>query len=134
MNKLFIILILSYSISSFCQKENISKENDKKEIKILQDSLSKKLFEIQNKGFINGFSVAIVNEKGTLYQKGFGFSNIENKENYNENTIQQVGSVSKTLIGIALLKAQELGKLNLDEPINKYLPFNVENPFNPEVQ
>lgn len=26
------------------------------------------------------------------------------------------------------MKAQELGKLKLDEPINKYLPFKVMNP------
>jgi CubicO group peptidase (beta-lactamase class C family) len=31
-------------------------------------------------------------------------------------------------VGIALLKAQELGKLNLDDPIQKYLPFKVVNP------
>ena len=45
-----------------------------------------------------------------------------------EVTIQNVASVSKTIVGIALLKAQELGKLKLDEPINKYLPFKVFNP------
>jgi CubicO group peptidase (beta-lactamase class C family) len=31
-----------------------------------------------------------------------------------------------------LLKAQELGKLNLDDPINKYLSFKVVNPYYPE--
>src|SRR5690606_25689095 len=37
-------------------------------------------------------------------------------------------------VGIALLKAQELGKLNLDDPVMKYLPFNVSNPDFPEEQ
>ncbi|CAN0594257.1 unnamed protein product, partial [Ectocarpus sp. 12 AP-2014] len=41
-------------------------------------------------------------------------------------------SISKTVIGISLLKAQELGKLRLDDPINKYLPFTVVNPYFPE--
>jgi len=31
------------------------------------------------------------------------------------------------------LKAQELGKLNLDDPINKYLPFEINNPYFPNV-
>lgn len=36
-------------------------------------------------------------------------------------------------MGISLLKAQELGKLNLDDPINKYLPISITNPFYPQV-
>jgi CubicO group peptidase (beta-lactamase class C family) len=34
---------------------------------------------------------------------------------------------------MALLKAQELGLLNLDDPVNKYLPFPVANPAFPDV-
>jgi len=30
------------------------------------------------------------------------------------------------------MKAQELGLLDIDEPVNKYLPFDVINPHNPE--
>jgi len=33
-----------------------------------------------------------------------------------------------------LLKAQELGKLKLDDPINKYLPFKVVNPNFPNIE
>lgn len=33
---------------------------------------------------------------------------------------------------MALLKAQELGKLKLDDPFNKYLPFKVVNPKFPK--
>lgn len=32
-----------------------------------------------------------------------------------------------------MLKAQELGKLNLNDPINKYLPFKIVNPTYPET-
>ena len=85
------------------------------------------------KGQFNGFSVAIVNESGTLYEKGIGYSNVEIKKKYTESTIQNIGSISKTFVGIALLKAQELGKLKLDDPINNYLPFRVKNPFYPET-
>src|SRR5690606_2994267 len=56
----------------------------------------------------------------------------ETKEKYTENTIQHIASVSKTLIGIALMKAKEMGKLNLDDPIQDYLPFKVINPYYPD--
>tara|TARA_R110002051_G_scaffold324635_1_gene422821 strand:- start:13738 stop:14943 length:1206 start_codon:yes stop_codon:yes gene_type:complete len=93
------------------------------------DSISKKLTselqQISANGNLVGFSVAIVNEDGTLYEDGFGFADKKANKKYTENTLQNIGSISKTFIGVALLKAQELGKLNLDDAINDYLPFKV---------
>ncbi|MNU90917.1 D-alanyl-D-alanine carboxypeptidase precursor [compost metagenome] len=110
------------------QVNNIEKTDNK------SDSLTDEINQIYKKGVFNGFGVAIVNEDGTLYQKGFGFSDISTNKVYTENTIQNVASVSKTFVGIALLKAQELGKLHLDDPIEKYLPFKVVNPNFPEAK
>ncbi len=93
--------------------------------------LTKELEQIYSRGYINGFSVAIVNESDTLYTRGFGYANIDEKKKYTKHTIQNLGSISKTLIGIALLKAQELSKLRLDDPINMYLPFEISNPYFP---
>jgi CubicO group peptidase (beta-lactamase class C family) len=97
------------------------------------DLLNKDLMAFSNRSDFNGFSVSIVNQKEILHQRGFGYSNVEKKREYTHNTIQAVASISKTLIGIALLKAQEQGKLKLDDPINKYLPFKVINPYYPDT-
>jgi CubicO group peptidase (beta-lactamase class C family) len=94
--------------------------------------LTEELEEIHTLGHINGFSVAIVNSDSIVYTQGFGYSDITQKKEYTANTIQTIASISKTVIGISLLKAQELGKLKLDDPINKYLPFKVINPYFPE--
>ncbi|MEO1628423.1 MAG: serine hydrolase domain-containing protein [Bacteroidota bacterium] len=40
--------------------------------------------------------------------------------------------MSKTLLGIALLKEQEMGKLKLDDPANQYLNFPLVNPHYPD--
>lgn len=92
------------------------------------EQLTEDLQHIYSQNHIVGFSVAIVNQERILYSKGFGYSDIYNKKLYTDNTIQNIASISKTFIGIALLKAQELGQLNLDDPINNYLPFEVSNP------
>lgn len=94
-------------------------------------SLTAKLDSIQKNGQINGFAVAMVNQDGIIYEKGFGVSSRETEELYTRNTIQHIASISKTLIGISLMKAQEMGKLKLDDPINDYLPFEVNNPYFP---
>lgn len=97
------------------------------------DSLTLELEAITKRGHINGIGVAIVDENGTVYEKGFGFADKKLKIPYTSASIQNIASISKTFLGLALLKAQELGKLDLDDPINKYLPFTVQNPYHPDV-
>ncbi|WP_347922843.1 serine hydrolase domain-containing protein [Pontimicrobium sp. SW4] len=120
-----IVILLTLSIL-FCHSYGQTKESITK--KLIED-----LEQIYSQDYINGFSVAIVNEEETLFEKGFGYSNRKLNKKYTKNTIQNIASISKTFIGIALLKAQELNKLNLDDPINKYLPFNVVNPYFPNT-
>jgi len=95
--------------------------------------LDTELDALHRKGFFTGFSVAIVNANGTLYAKGFGSSDLALGKPYTAKTIQNIGSVSKTVVGIAVMKVVELGKLNLDDDINKYLPFAVSNPDFPNI-
>lgn len=98
----------------------------------ITNKLIKDLREIYSQGHIVGFSVAIVNQEGILFNKGFGYADKNENKKYTDNTIQNIASISKTFIGVALLKAQEMGKLDLDDSINKYLPFEVKNPYFPE--
>lgn len=123
------IIFLTFLTSCKTQKQTHQREFDKQ-----KDSLTTEIIALNKNNVFNGFSVALVNENGTLYQKGFGYSNLQDKILYTQNTIQNIASISKTLVGISLLKAQELWKLNLDDPINKYLPFKVVNPDFPSNQ
>lgn len=118
MKRRYLILIVCFFYSTL-----YGQSTDSTTLKLTSD-----LERIYERGHINGFSVSIVDKGGSLYQKGFGYSDLKSKRNYSENTVQNIGSISKTFIGVALLKAQELGKLNLDDPINKYLPFKISNP------
>lgn len=121
MKKTIIALLLSTSFNvSFCQINDI-----------ISNKLTQELENIYSQGYINGFSVAIVDQNNTLFTKGFGYSDTHKNLKYTENTIQNIASISKTFIGVALLKAQELDKLKLDDPINKYLDFKVINPYFP---
>lgn len=121
--KLLVILLSIFCFQSFSQTKIDASQK-----------LSKDLEKIYAQGHIVGFSVAITNDNGFLYNKGFGFSDKATNKKYTKNTIQNIASISKTFIGVALIKAQELGMLNLDDPINKYLSFKVVNPHFPEKE
>ncbi len=128
-----IIFILLVGILFSCKEKKNTPIVPSNQNNIIKDSLTNELNDIYKQGYINGLSVSIVNGDKTLYQSGIGYSDIKSKKLYTENTIQNIASISKTLIGISLLKAQELNKLNLDDPIDKYLPFEVKNPYHPEI-
>ncbi|SIR26213.1 serine hydrolase domain-containing protein [Pontibacter lucknowensis] len=129
MKHLFLLVVVSIVAVSCKTTRNLHS----KEFLRTQQELTEKLTQISKTTSFNGFGVALVNDKEVLYQNGFGISNIRENTKYTESTVQNIASVSKTVIGIAILKAQELGHLNLDEPVSKYLPFNVFNPEHPEV-
>ncbi|WP_060873007.1 serine hydrolase domain-containing protein [Myroides odoratus] len=127
--KKIIVFILLAVLSTSCKKEtSLKKEQEGSDM----DSLSSAISKIYKQSDFNGFAVSIVNDKGTLYQQGFGYADVENKIPYTNKTIQNIASVSKVFVGVALLKAQELGKLKLDDPINNYLPFKVIHPSYPK--
>ncbi|HLN94639.1 MAG TPA: serine hydrolase domain-containing protein [Flavobacterium sp.] len=125
------VIALIFIVTLTCCKN--SSENHVTDNVSPKDALTTEINDISKNGVFNGFAVSIVNDKGTLYQKGFGFADIENQRSYTDATIQNIGSISKTFVGLALLKAQELGKLKLDDPINNYLPFKVVNPNFPST-
>ncbi|SKB35177.1 CubicO group peptidase, beta-lactamase class C family [Salegentibacter holothuriorum] len=131
--KNYITLILIFALALSCKQKENSKTSPTKENSAIKDSLTTELEKIKDKKNIVGFSASIVTEKGILYNKGFGYSNVETQKELTEHTIQNIASISKTLIGLSLFKAQEMGKLELDDPINKYLPFQVVNPSHPNI-
>lgn len=132
MKKSILIIFLIATIAS-CKQKHKDQEIVERNYTLIKDSLTSKLREANKEGELVGFSVAITHKDKVLYNEGFGFSDEKNNKKYLTNTIQNIGSVSKTFLGISLLKAQELGKLNLDDSINKYLPFKVVNPNFPNT-
>ena len=59
---------------------------------------------------------------GAREAAGFGVSSIANGLPVTPETLFQVGSISKTVLGTAAMRLVERGKLDLDAPIRTYLP------------
>ncbi|MGG7603989.1 serine hydrolase domain-containing protein [Massilia sp. BKSP1R2A-1] len=93
--------------------------------------LTDRLAALQKRSLLPGFAVAVVSNKKVLYQRGFGLADVAGRRAYTEETVQNVGSVSKTVVGVALVKAIELGYFGLDTEIERILPFKVRNPHLP---
>jgi CubicO group peptidase (beta-lactamase class C family) len=83
---------------------------------------------------IPGLAACFIKGGAVTWSKGFGWADIDRKIPYDpDRTIQNIGSVSKTITATAVMQLSERGRCALDEDVNSYLPFAVRNPRFPDV-
>jgi D-alanyl-D-alanine-carboxypeptidase/D-alanyl-D-alanine-endopeptidase len=78
-------------------------------------------------GFVTGIVIGIIDTKGVQYYK-YGKLSHKSNTDVDENTIYEIGSISKVFTSLIMAEMIEQGKLKLDEPIEKYLPKTVKVP------
>ena len=69
-----------------------------------------------------GGALVVVQGDHISYAKGFGAANLATQRPYTDSTPTVIGSTSKPLTGLAVLRLVQLGKVALDTPIARYLP------------
>lgn len=89
------------------------------------DQLDKFIGEQIKERNIPGLSIAVIKDGKVIKSNGYGLANLELRVPAAQNTIYEIGSISKQFASEALMLLVEDGKVNLDEPINKYLPASA---------
>src|SRR5215813_11581491 len=72
---------------------------------------------------IPGVAVGVVSDQQLVWAKGFGFADIKAKLPMTPTTKFRMASHSKLFTAIAIMQLREEGKLGLDDPVSKYLPW-----------
>jgi len=67
-------------------------------------------------------TVAIVQDGQIRFQRGYGTADLENSVAATAATVYRIASVTKALTAVAALQLAEKGKIDLDAPIQKYVP------------
>jgi len=62
-----------------------------------------------------GYAVAVVDQNGLVWSKGFGYKNVEKKEKVDANTLFAIGSCSKAFTTALIGQLENDGKLSLDD-------------------
>jgi CubicO group peptidase (beta-lactamase class C family) len=70
---------------------------------------------------VPGVSLGILSD-GDEHVTGFGITNTEHPLPVDGDTLFQVGSITKTVTGTAIMRLVEAGRLELDTPVRTYLP------------
>jgi serine beta-lactamase-like protein LACTB, mitochondrial len=78
---------------------------------------------------IPGLSVAVVTKDELRWSSGYGQSDIENAVPATAETVYRLASVSKPITAVAAMQLAEQGKLDLDAPVQKYVPSFPQKPW-----
>lgn len=79
---------------------------------------------------VQGASFALVDDQKIVWAEGFGYADPEKKIPARADTIYRAGSISKLFTATLAMQLAEQGKLDIDAPIQRYLPdFNPPNRF-----
>ncbi|MCB0305367.1 MAG: serine hydrolase, partial [Calditrichaeota bacterium] len=83
---------------------------------------------------LSAVSIALVAGDTLIWSHGFGLADPKRKTPAGGGTVYRIASLSKLFTAIGVMQLQEQGKLDIDAPVNTYLPgFHPENPFDKPI-
>jgi serine beta-lactamase-like protein LACTB len=82
----------------------------------------KNMLDLISRHNIPGFSIAIAVGGKIVWSEGFGFADLENRVEARPSTRYRIGSLSKLLTVSAVAQLYEQGRLDLDAPVQRYVP------------
>jgi D-alanyl-D-alanine-carboxypeptidase/D-alanyl-D-alanine-endopeptidase len=84
--------------------------------------LTAEINRLMKAGRVTGMVVTVFNNNKPVYIKAFGYKNADAKEAMQTNTELYGASLSKSLFSVLVMKFVEKGILDLDKPLQEYLP------------
>ena len=88
----------------------------------LEKSISMRILEVHEKQQNVGVSVAISKNGSIIYDRQIGMADIEHSVKVSDSTRFGVASITKLVTAIAVLELLNMNKLDLDMPIQTYVP------------
>jgi CubicO group peptidase (beta-lactamase class C family) len=98
------------------QKLQAEKKKIEKEEKIRQN-----IRDFLKSGSYSGV-VTVVKGNDTIFNEGVGYADVDKKTLNQPETTFPIGSITKIFVSTCVMKLQEEGKLNIQDPVSKYLP------------
>ena len=75
-------------------------------------------------------SMGIVYDQEVVWAEGLGWADVEKQVAATADTKYRVASISKLFTATAVMQLRDAGKLQLDDPLRKHLPwFNIQNSY-----
>jgi D-alanyl-D-alanine carboxypeptidase len=79
-----------------------------------------------------GIAIGVVSDQELVWAKGFGYAEVDGKVPMTPETKFRMASHSKLFTSTAIMQLRDAGKLRLDDPVEKYLPWFKIKPAEPD--
>jgi len=89
----------------------------------LSTELEPKIKEEVQQGRLPGFAIGVVRNGKLVYAKGFGIARLGGDTTITSKSLFHMASVTKTFVATAVMQLVERGKIDLDAPVIRYLPY-----------
>ena len=77
-----------------------------------------------------GLSIAIVHDQAIVWAAGFGRAGLEHDQRATPETLYRIASITKLFTSTAILQLRDAGRVQLDDPIVKHVPwFTIGQPY-----
>ncbi|MDB3941604.1 beta-lactamase family protein [Verrucomicrobiales bacterium] len=86
------------------------------------DSLAEIMNQAVTDKQVAGASFIVVHQGEVVFREGFGYADIESKRPFTADELLPIASVSKPFMASVVMALVDQGKMNLDDPVEKYLP------------
>ncbi|WP_456277548.1 serine hydrolase [Bacillus sp. AK128] len=93
----------------------------------MKSQVTMNAFEVHAKALIEkyqipGTAIGFAHNGEKIYEKGFGYRNVNQQLPVTMDTVFGIASVTKSFTCMAIMQLQEQGKLSVHDPVVKYLP------------
>lgn len=112
------IIIISFSIVSIMPVQAQQSGFDKERLSEIDEVINRQIAAKH----IPGATALIIRNGQVVYNKAFGYADLETKKKMQTDGIFRIASQSKAITSLAVMMLWEDGKFLLDEPISKYIP------------
>ena len=89
----------------------------------LSTELEPKIKEEIQQGRVPGFAIGVVRNGKLIFAKGFGVAKLGVNTPITSKSLFHMASVTKTFVATAVMQLVEKGKIDLDAPLIRYLPY-----------
>ena len=86
------------------------------------DLIDNSFNEVYVREQLPGITAVISHRQETIWARSYGFADLNSKKVADLDTIYHLGSVTKIFTAMMLMKLRDVGKLQLNDPLSKYLP------------
>lgn len=106
--KVFLLCLLTSSTLVFSRAQDVQK-------------IEEQIHALLEDQTLPSLAIGVLKDGKVIYQKAFGYADVENKVKATVQTSYQLASLTKPITATAILKLHQQGLINLDDPITEYI-------------